>query len=387
MTEKLFDKGISSTWNDNNEYEVWDDAAVCDGFGTPIPVNLIRPLHSQLMTRASHDAQVQNEPRTRPYLISRCAAPGTQRYAQTWTGDNYTSWDTLRWNIPMGLGLSLSGFYNIGHDVGGFAGPKPEPELFLRWVQNGIFHPRFTIHSWNDDGTANEPWMYRQITPLIRNALKLRAQLIPCLYTLLFEAVTRGEPILRPLWLDFPDDPKMRVPDFDFLLGRHLLVATVVEQGATSRAVILPNCEEGWWDFCGTAWYPGGTALDVPVSMESIPLFVRGGSVLPLAAANPRSDAFSDTHRTWRIYPDPSGVGTGRSLAYDDDGVSANALAHNHCLTRISLSQEAQKTQLTWHKTGTYTPAFDAVHPWLAGTGTLAINGRPARSGDPFPFS
>ena len=157
VTSQLLNYGIDCTWNDNNEYEVWDHFAQCHGFGQPIDIGLIRPLQSILMTRASYEAQKTYASEKRPYLITRSGAPGIQRYAQTWTGDNRTSWESLRWNIRMGLGLSLSGFFNIGHDVGGFSGPRPGPELFLRWVQNGILHPRFTIHSWNDDASANEP--------------------------------------------------------------------------------------------------------------------------------------------------------------------------------------------------------------------------------------
>lgn len=386
LKEKLFDFGIFSTWNDNNEYEVWDDEAACAGFGKEIPVGLIRPLHSQLMTRASYDAQVQDQPDKRPYLISRCAAPGTQRYAQTWTGDNYTSWGTLRWNIPMGLGLSLSGFYNIGHDVGGFAGPRPEPELFLRWVQNGIFHPRFTIHSWNDDGTANEAWMYTETTPLIRQALKFRAQLIPYLYTLLYQAVTDGEPMLRPLWLDFPEDRLARTSEFEFLLGKDLLVASVIEKGAAIRTVPLPACPEGWWDFDGKSWYPGGQEIEVPVKQESIPLFVRGGTVLPMAAPNARSSAHTDTVRRWRLYPQPAGTDPRESLAYDDDGISVNALDADHCLTRMTLSHIGGSVMLDWHRTGTYRPAFDQIELWQAGSDQLIVNGSPASTATPLPL-
>ncbi|MCK7615878.1 glycoside hydrolase family 31 protein [Roseibium sediminicola] len=387
LKDQLFAKGIDSTWNDNNEYEVWDDEAVCAGFGDPIPVNLIRPLHSQLMTRASYDAQWENQPQKRPYLISRCASPGTQRYAQTWTGDNYTSWDTLRWNIPMGLGLSLSGFYNIGHDVGGFAGPRPGPELFLRWVQNGIFHPRFTIHSWNDDGTANEAWMYPEMTPLVRDALNLRAQLIPYLYSLLFQAVTEGEPMLRPLFLDHPDDPACREVETDFLLGRNLLVATVIEEGATHRKVTLPANGEGWWTFDGSQWHPGGQVIEVPVTLETIPLFVRGGTVLPMAAANQRSEPGLDTSRTWRIYPQPGGAPASQSLAYDDDGDTADALAGSHCLTRFRLARTDRTVHLDWRRTGSWHPAFDRVSLWLAGSDQLVVNGVENTRGQPVVFT
>ena len=151
------------------------------------PMSMARPLQTLLMGRCSFEALVQRRPDERPFVLSRAGSPGIQRYAQTWTGDNATSWETLRWNIPMGLGLSLSGLGNMGHDVGGFAGPKPDPELFVRWVQNGIFHPRFTIHSYNDDGTANEPWMHPEALPLVREALRFRYRLIPYLYSLAVE--------------------------------------------------------------------------------------------------------------------------------------------------------------------------------------------------------
>lgn len=382
VTAKLLNRGIKSTWNDNNEYEVWDDDAICAGFGAHIPISLIRPLHSQLMTRASYEAQQRDQPDKRPYLISRCASPGTQRYAQTWTGDNHTSWDTLRWNIPMGLGLSLSGFYNVGHDVGGFAGPRPEPELFLRWVQNGIFHPRFTIHSWNDDGTANEAWMYPEITPFVRDALKLRAQLIPYLYTLLHQAVTEGEPILRPLFLDHPDDPNCRTAEFDFLLGKDLLVATVVEAGADTRRVTLPANADGWWSFDGSTWHAGGEVLEVPVTDKTIPLFVRGGSVLPMAAPNLRSDAGSDTERTWRIYPHPEHRASRTSRAYDDDGVSRNALSDRYSLTTFELSHRDGMLQLDWSRSGSWHPAYSDARIWLADQSDLIVNGYACSAGD-----
>ncbi|MDC5278338.1 hypothetical protein OHW85_22650, partial [Acinetobacter baumannii] len=174
VTKQLLELGIGSTWNANNEYEVWDGEAQCNGFGEAIAIKHIRPVMPLLMMRASMEAQQAFAPEMRPYLISRSGCAGMQRYAQTWSGDNRTSWQTLRYNIRMGLGMSLSGLYNLGHDVGGFSGAKPEAELFIRWVQNGVMHPRFTIHSWNDDNTVNEPWMYPAATPMIRDAMALR---------------------------------------------------------------------------------------------------------------------------------------------------------------------------------------------------------------------
>lgn len=119
----------------------------------------------------------------------------------------------------MGLGMSLSGLFNVGHDVGGFSGDKPDAELFVRWVQNGVMHPRFTIHSWNDDHTVNEPWMYPGVTPAIRGAIELRYRLLPYLYTLLWQAHTDDEPMLRPTFLDHEHDAQTFEENDDFLLG------------------------------------------------------------------------------------------------------------------------------------------------------------------------
>ncbi|MBN1888666.1 MAG: DUF4968 domain-containing protein, partial [Thermoflexales bacterium] len=138
VREQLLEVGIVSTWNDNNEFELWDDDARCAGFGEPFRISHARPLQTLLMTRASYEAQKECRPDERPYLISRSGCPGIQRYAQTWSGDNVSNWETLTYNIPMGLGLSLSGAPNTGHDVGGFGGHAPSPELFVRWVQNGV---------------------------------------------------------------------------------------------------------------------------------------------------------------------------------------------------------------------------------------------------------
>ena len=187
VTKQLLEYGIDSTWNDNNEYEIWGKSKVF-GFGKEIDLELVRSIMPLIMMKSSFEAQKEFNPNERPYLISRSGCPGMQRYVQTWSGDNYTSWKTLKYNIKMGNGLSLSGVYNHGHDIGGFSGNSPEPELFVRWVQQGIMYPRFTIHSWNDDKTVNVPWMYPEYTQTISNLLKQRNRIVPYLYDLLYKA-------------------------------------------------------------------------------------------------------------------------------------------------------------------------------------------------------
>nr|WP_272213629.1 glycoside hydrolase family 31 protein [Marinicella sp. W31]MDC2879590.1 glycoside hydrolase family 31 protein [Marinicella sp. W31] len=377
VTEQLLKKGIACTWNDNNEYEIWDDEARCNGFGKEIPVALIRPLHSLLMSRASKEAQEAFDPDHRQYLISRAGCPGIQRYVQTWSGDNYTRWETVRYNIRMGLSMSLSGIYNVGHDVGGFSGPKPEPELFVRWVQNGIFHPRFTIHSWNDDGTANEAWMYPDVLPLIRDALNFRYRLTPYLYTLTWLASTEHEPMLRPTFLDHPHDPRTVEETDDFMLGRDLLVANVIDKGAAERTVYLPKNETGWWDFWSGKYHAPGTEVTLPVELASMPLFVRAGSVIPLSDEANRANAGADKARTLAIFPVP-GAFSAAAVEYEDDGDTVNwREPSGHSLTRYVLSGDDANLALTWKREGDYTPPYETIRVLLpeGESRKLAVNG------------
>lgn len=387
VTTNLLDVGIGSTWNDNNEFEVWDHAAPCHGFGDSIEVGLVRPLLPVLMTRASFEAQGEHAPDRRPYLISRSGSYGMQRYAQSWSGDNRTSWETLRYNIRMGLGMSLSGLYNIGHDVGGFSGGEPGPELLVRWVQNGIFHPRFTIHSWSDDGTVNEPWMYPEVTGFVRDAIRLRYRLLPYLYTLLYRAVVEREPMLRPTFLDHETDSSCFAETDDFMIGGDLLVCNVVDRGAAERGVYLPDNGSGWWDFWAGVWHAGGTEIVQPVDLGSMPLFVRAGAVLPLADGLDRTDPSRDRSRTFALFPTP-GTAHSHALQYEDGGDSTSALSGDHCLTRLRMSSDAGTVRLDWQSAGRYHPAYDSVAVVLpAGeTRCLIVNGTPVRSGDSVAF-
>jgi alpha-glucosidase len=300
------------------------------------------------------EAQEAHAPEKRPYLISRSGAPGLQRYAQTWSGDNRTDWKTLRWNQRMGLGMSMSGFYNIGHDIGGFSGPRPEPELFVRWVQNGVFHPRFTIHSWNDDATVNEPWMYPEVTDHIRAAIELRYQLLPYLYTCLWQAAERSEPMLRPLFLDFGADPQAWEESDSFLLGRDLLVATVLDKGVDAISVYLPRHSGGWWDFHTGLWHEGGQWLTVPVALDTIPLFIRGGAVVPMGQGADRAAPEMEIARLLAVFP-AQGVQETTSLLYEDDGVTKTG---KWCLSHLVLNSTNDHISLISKREGNGAPVL-----------------------------
>ncbi len=386
VTRALLARGLGSTWNDNNEFEVWDHHARCAGFGRPIDMGLIRPLHALLMVQASEAAQRAHAPERRPFLVTRSGCAGLQRHAQTWTGDNRTSWDSLRWNIRMGLGLALSGISNIGHDVGGFSGPQPDAELLLRWVQNGALHPRFVIHSWNDDGSVTEPWTHPEVLPLIRAAMALRYRLMPYLYTCLWRAVTEAEPMIRPSFLDHEDDAQCFADSDDFLLGGDLLVASVVEKGATERRVYLPRNGAGWWDYHAGMWHPGGQWLTLPVTLATMPLFVRAGAILPLGCAGARRADAAGAIRALAVFPAP-GQRARTSFAYEDSGDNADALSGRHALCRMELQRTGAQLSLRLARSGELAlqaPDLRLILP-ADGRETLRCDGRLLRHGDMIP--
>ncbi|TNV19769.1 glycoside hydrolase family 31 protein [Buttiauxella sp. B2] len=357
VTKQLLEMGIDSTWNDNNEYEVWDGEARCNGFGEEIAIKNIRPVMPLLMMRASLEAQQAFAPEKRPYLISRSGCAGMQRYVQTWSGDNRTNWNTLRYNTRMGVGMSLSGLYNVGHDVGGFSGDKPEAELFVRWVQNGVMHPRFTIHSWNDDQTVNEPWMYSSVTPAIRSAIETRYRLLPYFYTLLWQAHADDEPMLRPTFLDHEHDVKTFEECDDFMLGRDLLVASVVEEGQRRREVWLPENNTGWYDYYTGQWYSGGQSIVVDAPLERLPLLVRAGAALPHSARITYIKASADDVRELKVYP-LQGTGVSHGSLFEDDGESWGYQQGNALWLNWEIHTNADEIHVTFSRKGEYQPAW-----------------------------
>jgi alpha-glucosidase len=319
VTASLLDLGIAATWNDNNEFEIRSPRALAHNFGAPAPAWEAKPLQTQLMLRASREAQLSHAPDRRPFLVSRAGGAGLQRYGQTWSGDNSVCWETLRFNLKMGLGLALSGVSNSGHDIGGFAGPAPDAELFVRWVQSALFAPRFSIHSWRDDGTANAPWMHPEATAFVRELIRLRYRLIPYLYDLLWRHHRDFEPVLRPLFHDFPDDPGAWADGDEMMVGPALLAAPVVEPGQVERRLRLPAGAD-WIDVWTGERFAGGAEVVRPAPWDRPPLLGRVGHAIPLNLAEQHFDRRA-VERGLMLFP-PPGEGAFRGEVFDDDGES-----------------------------------------------------------------
>ena len=358
LTDNIIAVGTNSVWNDNCEYDsLMDKDAIVDFDGKGGTIGQLKPIMCTIMCKLSNEAVKEHDATKRPYSVCRSGSAGIQKYAQTWCGDNYTSWDSLQYNIPIITGMGLSGQPNEGADIGGFAGPAPEEELFVRWVQQGIFQARFSIHSASNDNTVTEPWMFRGSADLIRSAILLRYRMAPYLYSAEYEANQTGAPIMRALVYEFQNDPKVYEESFEFMFGRDILVANVIEKGAKTRKVYLPaGCK--WYDWSDNfTCYEGGQTIEIPVTMESIPMFIREGAIIPMADNQLMSmerDHTTALHLT--LAP-----GAERTYTlYDDDGVSNDFAKGVYRKTSIHMSG-TDVIKVDFAAEGSYTDHVESV--------------------------
>ena len=303
VTEKLLDLGIDATWNDNNEFDIKDPDARCF---TGERACAMRPTLTYLMVLASYEAQREKYPALRPFLSTRSGSAAVRRLAQTWSGDNRTAFEDLRYCHNIGLTMSMSSLMFYGHDLGGFTGDMPSRELLLRWLQHGVFEPRFTIHSWNKDGSATMPWSYDDIIPSVKKLFAERQSLLPYLYSSAYFCVHDNIPLNAPLTLYYPDCEVKDGTD-SMMFGRDILVPFIFDEGVTKTNVYLP-AGEIW--YCGDRKYRGGQFVEMEIQpTDAVPYFVRGGSVIPTV------DGFT-------VYP--LEYGAFESAFYTDDGVSCD---------------------------------------------------------------
>ena len=231
--------------------------------------------------------------------------------------------------------MSLSGFYFYGHDLGGFSGEIPSRELLLRWLQLGLFEPRFTIHSWNSDGSATMPWSYPDIVPYVKEIFAQRKELVPYLYNCAYRAVEYDEPINSPVFLYY--DVEERESDL-FLAGRNILVCPVLDEGKNSVTVRLPKGDR--WYFDGKV-FEGGTSVEIRISAYGkMKYFVKCGCVIPCNKATGRKNK-EDIVLT--VYPVENGTFT--DTFFYDDGKTFDYL-ENKCV-RLNMTVKCEKQEVT----------------------------------------
>ena len=319
---KDFAMGVDGWWPD-------------EGDPLDIPSRLLR-------NRMYWEGPQIDRPNERPYALHRNAYAGMQRYASfLWSGDVYSKWETLKTHIPIALNTALSGIPYWGTDVGGFV-PTPEftAELYIRWFQFGAFCPLFRCHGrtwklrlpwgWNtgDPGPVEirnyggaaipDPSQLHntRVEPICRKYLELRYRLLPYLYSAVRECATTAMPIMRALWVHFPNDPRAVACGDQYLWGPSVLVAPVVEKGATARSIYLPR--GAWYDFWTNERVQGGREISRPVDLETLPLYVREGSILPQGPVKQFVEEKVDEPLSVSIYPGADAT----YLLYEDDGTS-----------------------------------------------------------------
>ncbi|MCS7350763.1 glycoside hydrolase family 31 protein [Thermoflexus sp.] len=354
--QALLEMGVAGFWHDMNEpttFAAW---------GEPTFPRTVRHemegrggdhleahnLYGLLMNRAAWEALRRMQPDRRPFLLTRSGWAGIQRYAWNWTGDTESTWAALRQTIATVIGLGLSGIPYTGPDIGGFSG-APSAELFIRWFQAAAFMPFFRNHA--AKGTPRrEPWVFGEpALSILREFLELRVRLLPYLYTLAWEAAQTGAPLVRPLFWGNEDDASLGEIEDAFLLGPALLVAPVVEEGARARKVFLPSGE--WYDFWEDRRLAGPGFIEAEAPLERIPVFVRAGSVLPMA----------EDGLTLHLYAPSAGEGEGTLYSDAGDGFGP------YRVDRFRMEREEDWLWLRWIPEGDF--------PWPWETFTLRLHG------------
>ncbi len=358
LNAKHVESGIAGIWNDMNEPATGDVEPFSMRFdrdGSNQPHERFHNQYALLMAMSTHEGLRRQNPTLRPFILSRAGFAGIQRYAAQWLGDNASDWDNLRVSVPMAMGMGVSGQPFIGADIPGFS-LYPTPELAVRWMQYGAMTPFCRCH--NESGELDQyPWSFGPgVERRSRAALELRYRLLPYIYSAFMRASETGDPIQRPLVYDFQDDRHARETDDAYLFGEALLVAPVLEPGQTARHVYLPKGT--WVDWETGERHEGGQFITSPAPLDRIPIFARGGRVIPAYPTAPCStmDHYPELLELHVIVPEDNGEF--HSQLHEDDGIS-NAHVDGHFLrTTFFLSRKNDRVRLTATVAGSGFPEF-----------------------------
>jgi alpha-glucosidase/alpha-D-xyloside xylohydrolase len=319
-----------------------------------------------------YEGSLRTTPNVRPWSLHRNGYPGVAQWGGwVWSGDTESSWKTLEGQIAVGINHSLSISPYWGSDIGGFY-PNAEftAELYTRWFQFAAFVPSFRAHgrTWwtrlpwgwglsefgplennnaNTPPAADDPRNIDRselgnpaIEPIARKYTELHYQLLPYEYSLAYEARATGLPLMRAMWLQYPDDATARGMGSQYLWGADLLVAPVFEKGATHRAVYLP--QGTWYDWWTGAAQTGGRTVTRAVDLETMPIYVRAGAIVPFDPVRQYTAQAVTEPTTLKVYRGADG----RFTLYDDDGISQEYLQGKGSWIRMSWNDAASSLTL-----------------------------------------
>jgi len=348
------ENGVAGIWNDMNEPAFFKCETPLDPLTKELPPDSdqlfmqktpegtvghfeVRNLYGLQMCRATHEGLMALRPRERPFVLTRSAYAGIQRYAAVWLGDNTSWWHHLAHSIPMLINMGLSGVPFGGVDIGGFW-KNCSAELLVRWYAVGIFYPFFRNHC-SREGTPHEPWVFTtEIENQCRSLIEWRYRLLPYIQQLFFDHTRTGAPLMRPLIWHYPDDKFAAEVDDEFLFGEDILVAPIVQRGRTTRSVYLPAGK--WHSLDGKTVLEGGKLHMVKWGLGEVPAFVRDGAILPLADVMQTTRELAEASITFHCYGE-----SGRGYFYEDDGTSFDYLEGGFDQWRLTVDNGTFRAQ------------------------------------------
>ena len=313
--------GIDAWWQDATEPEN-DDLVGRRVMKGTLPGELVRNIYPMMVNRTVYEGLTTDDPDRRPLILTRSGFAGIHRYGSAlWSGDVGNDWETLRRQIVGGLGLMAAGHPWWTYDAGGFFRPFDQhknadyQECMLRWIQTATFLPMMRVHGYMSD---TEIWRYGKETERIAtNAINLRYSLLPYIYSQA-AAVSKGGTLMRPLVMDFGADSTALCQQTEFMFGPSLLVCPIIEPKCKSTSVYLPENKGGWFNFATHEWLAGGQQTEVAVSLESIPVFARAGSIIAQSDAMQSTNEYNGKRLTISIFPKTDGTFT----LYEDEGAN-----------------------------------------------------------------
>ncbi|HXM93163.1 MAG TPA: glycoside hydrolase family 31 protein [Candidatus Dormibacteraeota bacterium] len=278
--------GAAGFWNDMNEPSVFRPTKTMPldvmhrlDDGTKLDHRAIHNIYGMQNVRGTYEGVRKLQPTERPFVLTRAAYAGSQRYAATWTGDNHATWNHIAMSTPMLLSMGISGYSLVGDDIGGFA-DSPPADLLTRWYELGTFNPIYRDHA--AKGTADhEPWANGPEQEAIRKKyIELRYKLLPYIYTQTEETTQTGLPFMRPIFLEYPKAEDFYGNDRDFLFGPDFFVAPVVTETLDPHTVALPPGE--WYDYWTAEKHDAKEKISLHPGLGEVPVYVRAGAIVPM---------------------------------------------------------------------------------------------------------
>ncbi|MFZ1703454.1 MAG: glycoside hydrolase family 31 protein [Saprospiraceae bacterium] len=366
--EMMSDLGVSGVWNDMNEpalFEVEsktfpnDVRHVYDG--NPCSHRKAHNVYGMQMARATYKGVKKHGKDKRPFVITRSAYAGTQRYCASWTGDNIASWEHLWLATVQIQRLSISGFSFVGSDIGGFM-DHPNPELYIRWIQLGVFHPFCRTHSSGDHG-EQEPWSFgEEALDIVKRFIELRYELLPYLYTTFYKYISTGTPMIQPIAIYDQYDKETLYRADEFLLGDDLLVCPVLEPNAKSRYVYLPKGR--WYHLFSGNCYEGSKEISVETPLDSIPVFIREGAVIPKFPVRQYVGEQKIDVLTLDVY---FGHGVKDNFMYEDAGEGYEYVKGDYNTKTWTTKSHADSFEITLDTLGHFEPEYQQYKLVLIG--------------------